>query len=328
MFRNRSSVAYRIGKSRTGKKLKNHTRLLFVVGSVLLALILTVIWGISLGEKAQESALRRAALREEEKALAADTPAWLPTHPNPIRAYGIGEITSLDNAVSDAVLLTESGATALSLPLYTNGTPRYQSDVAQSLGRQRAGETDVTLSRLFAAVPTEEIYLAATFSCAWQKEDDTAQRRILRAYEAALVAEIAAGGAHEVLLLDLTTDGDTIDEVALFLREIRENCPEAVIGVAVNTAFMADDNHVERTRTLLTWADHVALDLDDHDNHTVYETAEDGTITRRIASLSDVLQMLHPAIRRYRMRLLLPANMAERLETIEELGYTDWQMIP
>ena len=328
MFRNRSSVAYRIGKSRTGKKLRNHTRLLFVVSAVMAALILTVIWGIIWGEKAQESALRRAALREEEKALAANTPAWLPVRPDPIQAWGIGEITSLEEAISDAVLLTEGGAGSLSLPLYANGTPRYQSNTAQILGRQRAGETDVTLSRLFAALAEEETYVAATFSCTWQKEGDTALRRILRAYEAALVAEIAESGANEVLLLDLTVDEDTIDETALFLREIRENSPEAVIGVAVTTVFLADENHVERTRTLLTWADHVALDLDDYNNHTVYETSEDGIPTRRIATLSDVLQMLDPAIRRYRMRLLLPTDMAERHETIEELGYTDWQMIP
>ena len=75
MFRSRSSVSYRMGKSRAGKKLKKYTRLLFVVGAVLLVLLLTVIWGTIWGEKAQESALRRAALREEEKALAANTPA-------------------------------------------------------------------------------------------------------------------------------------------------------------------------------------------------------------------------------------------------------------
>ena len=112
------------------------------------------------------------------------------------------------------------------------------------------------------------------------------------------------------------------------MREIRENCPDAVIGVAVSTAFMADDDHVERTRTLLTWADHVALDLRDHNNHTVYITDKDGNTVRRVATLTDTLTMLDRVISRYRMRLLIPADMYEKREVIEELGYEDWQVIP
>ena len=327
MFRSRSSVSYRMGKSRAGKKLKKYTRLLFSVGAVLLAVILTVLWGITLGEKAQESALRRAARREEEKALAANTPAWLPVRPDPIQAAYLGRVTSLDAATATAVTLLEDGAKALSVPLYEDRTPRYQSEIAQAMGKQQPGATDVTLSRLFAAILTEEGYIAATFTCSWQQESSPALRRAWRTYEAALVAEIAESGADEVLLLGLTVDSDTVDEVALFLREIRENCPDAVIGMAVNTAFMADDNHVERTRTLLTWADHVALDLSDYNSHTVYRTDEDGTTTRRVASLTDTLEMLSPAIACYRMRLLLPMSMYEKLEVIETLGYGDWQII-
>ena len=316
-----------MGKSRAGKKLKNHTRLLFSVGAVLLAAILTVIWGTVWGEKAQESALRRAAQHEEEQALAANTPEWLPVQPDPIQAAYLGRVSSLDAATANAVTLLEGDAAALSVPLYEDRMPRYQSDIAQALGRQQAGETDVTLSRLFAAILTEDGYIAATFSCSWQEETNTAMRRAQRAYESALVAEIAESGAHEVLLLDLTVDADTVDEVALFLREIRENCPDAVVGVAVSTAFMADDNHVERTRTLLTWADHVALDLSDYNTHTVYTTDKDGTTSRRVAALSDTLDLLSPAIARYRMRLLLPAGMYEKLEVLETLGYENWQII-
>ncbi len=327
MFFNRASVSYRGKKSRTGKKLKKHMRLLFVVGASLLALILTVIWGILWGEQATESAERRAAAREEAAALAANTPEWLPAQPRPIQAAYLGKITSLDAATANAVSLLENGSSAISLPLYIDGKPHYSSDVAQALGLQQLGETDVTLSRLFAAILADEGYIAATFSCHWQNETNTALRRTRRAYEAALVAEIAESGADEVLLLDLTLSEETITEVALFLREIRENCPDAIVGVAVNTAFMTDENHVERTRTLLTWADHIALDLSDYNTHTVYHTDEDGKTTRRVATLSDTLDLLSPAIARYRMRLLLPTSMYEKLEVIEELGYGNWQII-
>ena len=321
-------VFYRTKKGRAGKKqLQRYTRLLLIAGAVLAVVILTVIWGTVWGEKAQEAALRRAALREEERALAANTPEWLPVQPEAIQARYPGKLLSWDDAAANAVTLLEGGAAAISLPLYEDGTPRYQSALAQSIGRQQLGAIDVTLSRLFTLIHDESGYIAATFSCSWQAEPDLALRRIQRAYEAALVAEIYGSGADEVLLLNLKTDGDSMDEVALFLREIRENSPSAVIGVAVSTAFMMDDNHVERTRTLLTWADHVALDLGDYNAHTVYGTDEDGGTSRRVSTLSDVLRLLEPAIQRYRMRLLLPYSMYEKLDVIEEHGFGNWQII-
>ena len=322
-----ASLSYRGKKSRAGKNLKKHMRLLFVVGAALLALILTVIWGIAWGEQANEAAEQRIAAREEEKALAANTPEWLPVRPEPIRAAYLGKITSLDAAIANAVTLLENGTQAISLPLFAEGKPHYSSDTAQALGLQQLGDSDVTLSRLFAAILADDGYIAATFSCSWQTESGIALRRARRAYEAALVAEIAESGANEVMLLDLTLSEDTIDEVALFLREIRENAPHVVIGMSVSTAVMTDDHHVEWMRTLLTWADHVALHLGDYHSHTLREQNADGTFRRGNATVEQILTRLDPAISRYRMRLLLPMSMYEKLETVESMGYEDWQII-
>ena len=327
MFLKRSPVSYRVKKSRVGKKLKNHTRLFFVLGAVLLALILTVIWGLVWGEKAQASAEKRAEARLQEQALAEAIPDWLPDQPDPVRASYLGKLTTLDAASAAIAALTENGATALSVPLYLDGTPQYDSPTAAALGRQTAGATDVTLPRLFAAMLADDCYIAATFACDFQSEADLALRRVARTYEAALVAEIAAAGANEVLLTGLVITEETMSEVALFLREIRESCPDAVIGVSVPTALMLEDSYIETARTLLTWADHLALDLSDFDTHTISTTAEDGTVTRSYATMAQILDLLDPAIKRYRMRLILPAGMYEQLATIEELGYDNWQVV-
>ena len=114
MFLKRSPVSYRVKKSRVGKKLKNHTRLFFVLGTVLLALILTVVWGLIWGEKAQASAEKRAEARLQEQALAAAIPDWLPDQPDPVRASYLGRITTLDAASAAIAALTEDGADALS----------------------------------------------------------------------------------------------------------------------------------------------------------------------------------------------------------------------
>lgn len=327
MFLKPSPVSYRVKKSRAGKKLKNHTRLLFVVGAALLTVVLTVIWGTVWGEQAQESAQRRADAREEARLLAANTPEWLPVQPAPIRASYLGKINGLDAAIANAVSLTEGGAAALSVPLYLDGTPQYDSAVAQTLGRQLPGQTDVTLARLFAAIAADNGYIAATFTCTWQNESNNAMRRTLRAYEGALIAEIAESGANEVLLLGLEISGETLSEVALFLREVRENCPDATVGVGVPTALMLGDDYVEPLRTLLTWADHVALDLGDYDTHTLSLTDEDGNVIRTAATVGQVLELLDGAIDCYRMRLLLPAGMYEHLATVEEMGYENWQIV-
>lgn len=327
MFLKQSPVSYRVKKSRVGKKLKNHTRLFFVVGAVLLAAILTVIWGTVWGEKAQESAQRRAERRAEELALTSNIPDWLPVQPDPIRASYLGKLTTLDAATAAVVALTEGGAEAISVPLYEDGIPQYDSPVAQTLGRQAAGDSDITLARLFAAMLADDCYIAATFACRWQEEPDTALRRVARTYEAALVAEIAGSGANEVLLTGLTVTEETMSEVALFLREIRESCPDAVIGVSVPTALMLEDHYVETMRLLLTWADHVALDLSDYNTHTIRHVDEDGNITRTGTTMEQTLELLDHAITRYRMRLALPAGMYEQLVTIRELGYDNWQII-
>lgn len=323
----RSAVSYRVKKSRVGKRLKNHTRLLFVLGGVLLMLILTVVWGLIWGEQAQKSALARAEARLQEQALADAIPDWLPTHPAPMQASYLGKITTLADATAAAATLAEGGAAALSVPLYLDGTPQYDSPAARALGHQAEYTSDVTLSRLFAAILNENCRIAATFACSWQEEVDPALRRVRRTYEAALVAEIAAAGADEVLLTDLTVTEETLPQIAQFLREIRENYPEAVIGVSLTTATMLDDTRVETARTLLTWADHLALDLSDYDTHTVSVTAQDGTVTRESTDLPQILDLLDPAIRRYRMRLILPVSMYEHLLTVQELGYDNWQII-
>ena len=323
----RSTVSYRVKKSRVGKKLKSHTRLLFVLGGVLIVVILTVVWGLIWGEKAQESALERAETRLQAQALDAEIPEWLPTQPEPMQASYLGKITSLADATAAAATLAEGGATALSVPLYLDGTPQYSSPTAHALGRQAEHDSDVTLARLFAAILNENCRIAATFACDWQGQTDPALRRVARTYEAALVAEIATAGADEVLLTGLAVSEENRSEVALFLREIRESAPDAVIGVSLPTALMLDDDRVETARTLLTWVDHLALDLSDYATHTVSVTDEDGTVTRQSTDLPQILDLLDPAIRRYRMRLILPVSMYEQLLTVEELGYTNWQII-
>ena len=327
MLQRRSTVSYRVKKSRVGKKLKNHPRLLIVIGGVLIAVILTVVWGSVWGERAQQSALERAEARLQEQALAAERPDWLPTQPAPMQASYLGKITSLADATASATTLAESGATALSVPLYLDGVPQYASPTARALERQPENASDVTLSRLFAAILNENCRIAATFSCHWQNEADPALRRVERTYEAALVAEIAASGADEVLLTDLTVSEENLQEVSLFLREVRESSPDAVIGISLPTALMLGDTRIEIARTLLSWADHLALDLSDYDTHTVSTTSEDGTVTRTSATLPQILDLLEPAIRRYQMRLILPVSMYEQLITVQELGYDSWQIV-
>ena len=327
MFRSQSSVSYRMGKSRMGKKLKNHTRLLFLAAVALVAIVLTVIWGIVWGEQAQQSATEREKLRKEAQLEAESIPEWLPAPPVAIRAAYLGRITTLDAAVSAAQTLLEEGNTALSVPLYDDGTPRYDSAVAQALGRQLSGENDVTLSRLFAAILAQDGYISVTFPCTWQTETDTAMRNILAAYEAALIAEIAQSGAQEILLLDLDLSAEQLDTTAAFLRDVRAAAPDAVIGVAVPTATVLGDDHTATLRTVLTWADFTAVDLRDSHTVTAHSEKEDGTLTHDIADTGTILSLLDPALTRYRMRLLLPTSMYEKLEIIEAMGYANWQII-
>ena len=329
MSLNRSSVSYRVKKSRVGKKLKNHTHLLFLIAIALVTVILTVIWGLIWGEQAQASAMARAEADAAAAARAADTPEWLPTQPEEIEAAYLGHVTTLNAAISSAQSLLAEGTHALSVPLYTDGTPFYDSAVAQTMGRQASGATDVSLTRLFAAILASDGYVSATFTCSWQSipETDVGLRRTLRAYEGALAAEIAQSGASEVLLLGLDPDTASISEIVSFLRELRADCPEAIVGVAVPTTVMLDDNHIETVRALLTWTDFVALDLSDYANHTVRTTDEEGNVKQSAATLEQVLDLLAPSISRYRMRLLIPTSMYEMLEQIEELGYENWQII-
>lgn len=327
MLRRRSSVSYRVKKSRVGKRLMSHTRLLFVLGGVAVALVLTVIWGLIWGERAQESALARTKARLQEEALAAEIPDWLPKQPAPMQAAYLGKLTSFSEAVASAALLAEGGSEALSVPMYLDGTPQYSSDTARTLGRQTADASDILPQLLFETIHANGCRVAATFACAWQNETVLSLRRVARTYEAALVTEIAQAGADEVLLTGLAVSEETLREVALFLQEIRESCPDAVIGISLPTTLMMSDTRVETVRTLLTWADHAALDLSDYATHTFSDTAADGTPIRTAATLSQILDLLDPAIRRYRMRLLLPVSMYEQLVTVEELGYDNWQVV-
>lgn len=301
-----------------------------IVGLVLFCLVLfslTIVWGNTLGKKAQRSALERAAAQATQTPKAVE---WVKNVPNDIRApllqlrdRSIAEI--LQNAEAQADL----GHKAISLSLYTGGTVHYTSALSISLGFQTRPDDkaqEIGLPRLCATASVRGLYVSGCLVCRHPTIYNWQARRVMAAYEAALVSEMSDSGCDEILLIGLNVTSASMDEILSFLRTVRENAPNATVGVALTCTSLLAEDGLSGTRlyTVLTYADFCALDLSDAESVTLTdEKGETKTLT-----FGETLEKLRTPIALYKLRLLLPESAVERAEQLQGLGYTGVQLIP
>ena len=134
---------------------------------------------------------------------------------------------------------------------------------------------------------------------------------MLRAYETALLSEVAEAGADEVILLDadglfsaesedVISASDAVWELTDVARAVNARSPETVVGIAFAPAFLGSADSDRHLGSIAEAFDLLLLDLrgsaDAEDVHT--------------AVASGVAEHLY-FILRYKMRVLIPAGTAD-----------------
>ena len=210
---------------------------------------------------------------------------------------------------------------------HKNGDLDYYFEVGEQYGFD-----NMDGSYSFAAL-CESTHTAGGRVCAYLyigafQIEDAYQREIRKAYEIALIHEMAVSGADDILLLGIDVNADNIAEVESFVAKAALAAENAPLGVAVSVDAVAqNDSEVYFAARLRSACDYLALDLTyltmtDSESRGV---DEDGK--RQPSLLEDTLVGHKYYIESYPMRVLLPKAHSKLYVPTLALGITDMQIV-
>ena len=276
-----------------------HVYLLIAAGVIIALLLLFVILGNALGNKAEQSESDR-----ESRNTANSTED---THATPrnVSAYPVplSESSSrLDSRISSAV---ELGYTEVCFELDTeNDTLLYMSDVAASLGYIPADSELWDLEDAIELFEERELYTIGITHLSRMNTEDDLKRQISSGYYTARIAEAFRCGVDDVLIHSEELSSDIHGELTVIADEVHRLCPDSTIGISITPQMLSEDNSDALVELLWKSFDYVAISLD--------HQPEDGETVAQMAD-RELGGMLYYLLR-YNMRVLVPAT-----DTIDEI---------
>ncbi len=214
---------YRRRSSKNIRRSKNIPVIIGICGAVILIVALIVLGATFLGLKLRDEAARL----DEAPEIEYKRPEIQIREPmGDVREVN-GYIYSFDKFASDYI---DKGILDLSVMLRaSNGYLVYNSEVATAVGWDVYKES-VDLKEEVSAIKRLGGYLCGyMYISSFSDESELAEMK--RAYEKSLVIEAAGSGIDEILLLGIDVEADNLDDVLLFLSEIKAQAENTRIGI-------------------------------------------------------------------------------------------------
>ena len=168
---------------------------------------------------------------------------------------------------------------------------------------------------------------AYVYITAFDTEDEY-EREIIKAFEIALVNEIAASGADDILLLGLEPDVGSIDEIENFIAKAALASGETPLGVAVSDeALSLMSEGVYIAARMRSACDYLALDLREltvSDGESIGKDEDGNPNPSRLESL---LEKNKYYIKSYPMRIIFSQENFRIYHSALSLGVTDLQIV-
>ena len=284
-----------------------------VIAFMLLSCIISVAIGIALGQRAEEiETSERLDLSYEAYDSKGKTVKSIEAYHFPVEAapsdYVYQDITDLSVAVRH-----EDG----SLPYYLETGEKYPID--------KMGE------RSFKAL-CDSAKIAGARVCAYFyvtsfNAEDEREAAIIRAYEIALISEIAKSGADDILLLGLEVTEENISELEKFVSDAAKAAEKAPLGVAVDRETVAlTESEIYLAARLRSSCDYLALDLTDLEVKDG-ENGKDQDGKKTDSKLLTVLSDFEYYIRSYGMRIIFSQQEYKLYVPALELGVKNLQIV-
>lgn len=219
------------------------------------------------------------------------------------------EGTTLSDLKTAASRFAATGTKAVSLILRDGeGKLLFRSETENGLFE--GGESRLTLSEIFAPFQNRGMYVTCCFPIRYHLDGDEYTRDVLYAYETALLCEIAAAGADEVILLDAeglfflnepNASAYAVERLSASARTVHLRAPKCLVGLALSPAFLGTSDSDRYLSTLATAFDLTLLDLRE------IESEADSAYEEIYHALTEHMYF----ILRYSMRVLIPAGNAQ-----------------
>ncbi len=157
---------------------------------------------------------------------------------------------------------------------------------------------------------------------------DVYQREIRKAYEIALIHEMAMSGADDILLLGLDVTTDNISEIESFVARAATAAEKTPLGVAVSVDTVAqNDSEVYLAARLRSACDYLALDLTFLTMTDAESMGADEAGNRLPSRLETMLIDHKYYIEQYPMRVILAKFHSKLYIPTLALGITDMQIV-
>ena len=289
---------------------------LSIIAFLLLSVIISVVIGINLAKRAQESenSDKRFDFERVEYQSGGKTVTG-------VEAYNFPK-------GSDAASYIAQDIPDLSVCIrHKDGEIDYRFDIAEQYAFDTM-DTAYSFSSLCTAAHNAKGRVCAYLYIGSFGINDEYEREIRKAYELALIREAAESGADDILLLGIDANADNIAEIEGFIAKASIAAGKTPLGVSVSIDTLAlNDSEVYLAARLRGACDYLALDL-------THLTLADGNGRgydkngERIPSvLEEALAAHEYYIKSYPMRVLLAKEHSKLYIPTLALGVTDMQIV-
>ncbi len=285
-----------------------------VIAFILLSVVISTVIGIALGRRAEKVDtdkrfdFERVDYDSNGKNVSAVEAYHFPYGAKPYD-YVYQDITDLSVCVA-----------------HKDGKLDYSFEIAKNMPVRENGESS------FASL-CDEAEDAGARVCAYMyvtafEFEDKYERDVMKAYEIALVREIAESGAEDILLLGLDVTEDNIDEIEEFVARTAISAGNVQIGVAVDEETLAlTEDEVYFAARLRSACDYLAFDLTDLTVSDGESSEKDENGEKKPSKLEEELEKNRYYIMSYPMRILFSQAEFKIYQSALALGVTDMQIV-
>lgn len=290
------------GRRRTERNRSKLTAVLILIFT-LAVIVGSVFLGKYLKEKAEISALNREEVTDTsdtDKTQGENEPGIILGEAPPeyfeavfVPRESTGETDSIGEG-SAVTLVLRNGS----------GELLYSSPAAQSLGAQSSDTSLQPVADILSPFKEKGCYVSVYVSLSGISGENTATASAIRAFEGALIAEIAEGGADEIVLFgsDSLLEED-VASLCSFSENLRNNTSIGIpVGVLLPYPFFIREQGSELCREISRYFEFMAVD------YTDAEVIEELGITDVIGSRIDSMQMYFS---RYSVRIVIDTDIEE-----------------
>ncbi len=297
------------------RKRNIKTTVIIFVSVLVILFALLLIVGTVLYNKTKPSENKE---NSTEDTLAEDNPLFAAPS---IKAYALpllessSNFSSRLNAVND-----DAGAVCINLNT-SDGVINYTSNIASKVSSFNIAPYASSLSNALDGINAKGFYTSALiYLTALSGDNDLLEEVELSVY-ASLACEAIREGVGDILFLMPSFDADDADKLCMFADRIHLIEKNAIIGIAISSEMLNDENSTLLIDTLNKHFNYLCLDVSNYGDRDALEYVEE-----EIADNQGDLMY-------YNMRALLPFSSDKELqekyiEAAEKNYINNWQILP